>query len=147
MFLTCGLPLELYGDRFGAFVRNDDHWSLDEQLAGRQRPTQLGQAFEVLAITYIPAGTPKAKGRFERLWGTLHDRLTRARVTQVLSMLRLAPVLGVILDDGGFTNTNKMRPIEGKADGEINIRTLGKGFVESSHFAIETFACHLRTDG
>jgi hypothetical protein len=76
MFATCGLPLELYGDRFAAFVRNDDHWSLEEELAGRQRPTQLGQAFEELGITYIPAATPQAKGRIERLWGTLHDRLT-----------------------------------------------------------------------
>jgi transposase len=76
MFTTSGLPLELYGDRFGALVRNDDHWSLEEQLAGRQRPTQLGQVFEDLGITYIAAGTPQAKGRIERLWGTLHDRLT-----------------------------------------------------------------------
>jgi len=76
MFTACGLPLELYGDRFGAFVRNDDHWSLDEQLAGRQQPTQLGQAFDELGIRYIPAGTPQAKGRIERLWRTLHDRLT-----------------------------------------------------------------------
>jgi transposase len=75
-FTHRGLPLELYGDRFGAFVRNDDHWSLEEQLAGRQRPTQLGHAFEELGITYIAAGTPQAKGRIERLWGTLHDRLT-----------------------------------------------------------------------
>lgn len=75
MFTTHGLPLELYGDRFGALVRNDDHWSLEEQLAGRQRPTQLGQVFEELGITYIAAGTPQAKGRIERLWGTLHDRL------------------------------------------------------------------------
>ena len=95
MFTTCGLPLELYGDRFGAFVRNDDHWSIEEQLAGRQRPTQLGQAFEELGITYIPAGTPQAKGRIERLWGTLHDRLTAelrlAGITTVEAALAFVP--------------------------------------------------------
>jgi len=31
-----GLPGNLYGDRLGVFVRNDDHWTLDEQLAGQQ---------------------------------------------------------------------------------------------------------------
>ena len=87
MFTTHGLPLELYGDRFGAFVRNDHHWSLEEQLAGRRRLTQLGQVFEDLGITYIPAGTPQAKGRIERLWGTLHDRLS--------SELRLAGITTV----------------------------------------------------
>lgn len=95
MFTAFGLPLELYGDRFGAFVRNDDHWSLEEQLAGRQRPTQLGQAFEELGIRYIPAGTPQAKGRIERLWGTLHDRLTAelnlAGITTVEAALAFAP--------------------------------------------------------
>lgn len=95
MFTTSGLPLELYGDRFGAFVRNDKHWSLEEQLAGRQRPTQLGHAFEELAITYIPAGTPQAKGRIERLWGTLHDRLTAelrlARIHSVEGAVAFVP--------------------------------------------------------
>src|SRR5688500_9819432 len=37
-----GLPLALYGDRLNLLVRNDGHWSLDEQLAGRQAPTHLG---------------------------------------------------------------------------------------------------------
>ena len=34
-----GIPLTLYGDRFGALVRNDDHWSIEEQLE------ELGIAF------------------------------------------------------------------------------------------------------
>ena len=76
VFTNSGIPVELYGDRFGAFVRNDKYWSLEEQLAGRQNPTQLGQVFDELGITYIPASTPQAKGRIERLWRSLHDRLT-----------------------------------------------------------------------
>jgi len=72
---TQGMPLALYGDRFGALVRNDDHWSLEEQLAGRQDPTQFGRILEELGIRYIPARSPQAKGRIERAWGTLQDRL------------------------------------------------------------------------
>ncbi len=68
---TRGLPLVLYGDRFGAFVGNDDRGSLEKQLAGQQWPTQLGQVFENLGITHILVGAPQAKGRIERLWGTL----------------------------------------------------------------------------
>src|SRR5438093_5072571 len=37
-----GLPCSLYGDRLGVFVRNDDHWTLEEELAGQQSPTQFG---------------------------------------------------------------------------------------------------------
>ncbi|MDR3115096.1 MAG: hypothetical protein LBU25_06205, partial [Treponema sp.] len=32
-------------------------------------------AEDLLGITLIPAYTPQAKGRIERLWGTLQDRL------------------------------------------------------------------------
>lgn len=71
-----GVPLSFYGDRHGVFVRNDDHWSLEEQLAGKREPTQFGRALDQLGITYIAAQSPQAKGRIERLWGTFQDRLT-----------------------------------------------------------------------
>jgi hypothetical protein len=71
-----GVPISFYGDRHSVFVRNDDHWSVEEQLAGRQRSTQFGRALEQLGITYIAAQSPQAKGRIERLWGTFQDRLT-----------------------------------------------------------------------
>jgi len=71
-----GVPLSFYGDRHGVFVRNDDHWSVEEQLAGRQQPTQFGRALDQLGVTYIAAQSPQAKGRIERLWGTFQDRLT-----------------------------------------------------------------------
>ena len=70
-----GVPLAFYGDRFGALVRNDDHWTLAEELAGRQDPTPFGCILEELAVAFIPARSPQAKGRVERMWGTLQDRL------------------------------------------------------------------------
>jgi len=71
-----GIPLVIYHDRHGALHRNDTHWSLEEQLAGRQEPTQVGLALEALGIGSIAALSPQAKGRIERLFGTLQDRLT-----------------------------------------------------------------------
>ena len=70
-----GLPVTLYGDRLGVFVRNDAHWSLEEELQGRRHPTQFGQVLRDLGIGYIAAHSPQAKGRIERLWATLQDRL------------------------------------------------------------------------
>jgi transposase len=72
----CGVPLSFYGDRHGIFLRNDEHWSIEEQLAGKRQPTQFGRALEQLGVTYIAARSPQAKGRIERLWGTFQDRLT-----------------------------------------------------------------------
>jgi transposase len=71
-----GVPLSFYGDRHSVFVRNDDHWSIEEQLAGKRQPTQFGRALAQLGITYIAARSPQAKGRIERLWGTFQDRLS-----------------------------------------------------------------------
>lgn len=70
-----GLPLALYGDRLNVFVRNDPHWTLDEQLRGTQDPTHFGRILRELGIGFIAAGSPQAKGRIERLWQTLQDRL------------------------------------------------------------------------
>jgi hypothetical protein len=71
-----GVPVAFYGDRSGVFTRNDPHWSTDEKLAGRRQPSQFGRALERLGVTFIAAQSPQAKGRIERLWGLLQDRLT-----------------------------------------------------------------------
>jgi len=71
-----GVPLAFYGDRSGIFVRNDDAWTVQEQLAGKRQPTQFGRALAQLGITFIAAQSPQAKGRVERLWGVLQDRLS-----------------------------------------------------------------------
>jgi transposase len=70
-----GIPWSVYRDQHGTFQRNDDHWSVAEQLAGRQLPTQVGRALEELGIESIAARSPQAKGRVERLWKTFQDRL------------------------------------------------------------------------
>jgi transposase len=76
LFTQYGLPLAVYGDRINILVRNDAHWSLPEQLRGTQDPTHLGRVLADLGIGYLQAGSPEAKGRVERLWRTLQDRLT-----------------------------------------------------------------------
>jgi len=71
-----GVPLALYSDRHTIFQsRSDEPLSLEEQLAGGRLPTQVGRVLDELAITWIGARSPQAKGRVERLWRTLQDRL------------------------------------------------------------------------
>jgi transposase-like protein len=78
-----GVPLSAYMDRHGTLRRNDKRaWTLEEQLAGRRQPTQVKRALDDLGIQVLYALSPQAKGRVERLWGTLQDRL--------VSELRLA---------------------------------------------------------
>ena len=65
-----GIPGCVYQDRHSALKRNDAFWSFEEQLAGRQDPTQVGAALEALGIEQIYAQTPQAKGRVEKLFET-----------------------------------------------------------------------------
>lgn len=87
VFTAHGLPLAVYGDRLNLLVRNDAHWSVEEQLAGAQAPTHLGRMLQDLGVGYIAARSPQAKGRIERLWETLQDRLvSELRVRQIASV-------------------------------------------------------------
>lgn len=75
-FRNFGLPLALYADGSSIFFSKDDKLTIEEQLAGITKPsTQYGRIMESLGIDLIHAGSSQAKGRIERLWNTLHDRL------------------------------------------------------------------------
>ncbi len=71
-----GIPQSAYMDQHGSLKRNDDFWTLEEELRGEQDPTQVGRALRELDVEVIFALSAQAKGRVERLWGTLQDRLT-----------------------------------------------------------------------
>jgi transposase len=70
-----GIPQSVYQDRHGALRRNDGYWSLEEQLAGEQTPTQVGEALRELGIEPIFARSAQGKGRIERFFGVAQDRL------------------------------------------------------------------------
>jgi transposase len=66
-----GLPMALYTDRAGwAFVTRPAGGKVDPT-----RLTQVGRALKQLGVEHIPAYSPQARGRSERLNRTLQDRL------------------------------------------------------------------------
>ncbi len=73
---TVGCPEAVYHDRSGIFVHHaHERERRDEQLAGEREPRQVARALGELGIAAIAAQSPQAKGRIERLFGTLQDRL------------------------------------------------------------------------
>jgi len=64
-----GAPAALYSDRHGIFTKHDPEDG---------DPTQFQRAISELDIAGIQALTPQAKGRVERLFQTLQDRLVKA---------------------------------------------------------------------
>jgi len=71
--LEHGLPAALYHDRH-TLLRSPKEATLDEQLAGREPMSQVQRVLHELGVQSIAARTPQAKGRVERLWGTLQGR-------------------------------------------------------------------------
>ncbi len=71
-----GRPGALYTDRDSIFHPAGPP-PLEEQLRGAPARTQFGRALAELGIEWIPAYSPQAKGRIERLFETLQDRLVK----------------------------------------------------------------------
>jgi transposase len=71
-----GLPMAIYHDRH-TILRSPKQPTLEDQLAGQPPMSQVQRVMAELGIEAIPAYSPQAKGRIERLWGTLQDRLTK----------------------------------------------------------------------
>lgn len=70
--LTLGKPLGIYLDKFSTYKIN--HKSAVDNL---ELMTQFQKAMKLLDIEVINANSPEAKGRVERLFGTLQDRLVK----------------------------------------------------------------------
>jgi transposase len=73
VFAAKGLPLSLYTDRGSHYF----HTAKAGEAVDKTRPTQVGRALERLGIAHIPAYSPEARGRSERMFGTLQDRLIK----------------------------------------------------------------------
>ena len=73
---THGKPLSLYVDKHSTFNINREA-TIEEGLKDQKPLTQYGRAMEDLRIELILAHSPQAKGRVERLFETLQDRLVK----------------------------------------------------------------------
>lgn len=72
-----GRPVDFYTDKASLFTINRPlHYN--KHLPEEPGKTQLGRALEELGIGWIAAHSPQAKGRIERCFGTLQDRLVKA---------------------------------------------------------------------
>ena len=69
---TKGRPLAIYLDKFGTYKINHKSATDNADLM-----TQFGRAMKELDIRVIHAHSPEGKGRVERLFGTLQDRLVK----------------------------------------------------------------------
>jgi transposase len=88
VFTEHGLCCSLYSDRGSHYF----HTAKAGEGVDMEHLTQVGRALERLGIEHIPAYSPEARGRSERMFGTLQDRLVkelkRAAITDVATANR-----------------------------------------------------------
>jgi transposase len=70
VFSEHGLPMSLYTDRGGHYFHTSTAGKID-----RDHLTQVGRALKQLGVEHIGAFSPQARGRSERAFQTLQDRL------------------------------------------------------------------------
>lgn len=75
--LTEGIPMEFYTDKRNVF-QDQRELSIEDQLAGKERTSHFKAVLDNLGIKLTQANSPQAKGRVERLFETLQDRLVKA---------------------------------------------------------------------
>ena len=83
VFTAHGLPSSLYTDRGSHYF----YTAKAGEAVDREHLTQVGRALDRLGIEHIAAYSPEARGRSERMFGTLQDRLikelAKAGITEI----------------------------------------------------------------
>jgi transposase len=83
VFTAHGLASSLYTDRGSHYF----HTPEADGAVDKEALTQVGRALQHLGIEHIPAYSPEARGRSERMFGTLQDRLikelAKAGITEI----------------------------------------------------------------
>lgn len=86
-----GIPFSLYMDKHSAY-KTTRQPNLEEDLKGEFAKTQFARSLDELNVKIIYAHSPQAKGRIERVFETLQDRLTKEMRLSGISTLNQANV-------------------------------------------------------
>lgn len=113
-----GKPKSVYVDKDSIYVTNRQP-NLEEELQGRKYAlTQYTRAMEVdLDVKVINAGSPQAKGRIERLFGTLQDRLVKELRLAGISTI---PAANRFLDEVYLAKHNRKFSVAPKCNADVH---------------------------
>ena len=71
-----GIPMSIYSDKHTTYKSTAEP-TIEEEINGGEPLSEFGRALEELGVQRIYAHSPQAKGRIERLFKTLQDRLIK----------------------------------------------------------------------
>ncbi len=114
--LEHGIPMSIYSDKHTTYKSTDKN---------REALSQFGRALSELGIELLHANTPQAKGRIERSFGTLQDRLVKEMRLKNVSdtctansfLKQYLPIFNSRFNVVPFDNTD----VNVKIDGDIDL--------------------------
>ncbi len=120
---TRGLFCALYADRAGHYW----HTPKAGGKVDRGNPTQVGRALKQLGIELIAAYSPEARGRSERMFGTLQKRLPQELRLNGITTLEQA---NRFLAEVYLPEHNRRFSVEAEAGGEAFVPWAGAGLAD-----------------
>jgi hypothetical protein len=81
-----GIPLSIYMDKHTTY-KSPAEPTIEEELSGSTPLSEFGRALSELEVKIIHAHSPQAKGRIERLFNTLQDRLVKEMTLREISTI------------------------------------------------------------
>jgi transposase len=127
VFTRHGLPCSLYTDRGAHYFRTPKEGG----KVDREQPTQVNRALAQLGVEHIAAYSPEARGRSERMFGTLQSRLPReladAGITDVAAANRYLAEVYIPAHNRRFA---------------VEAAEAGSAFVAAGTVALADILCH-----
>jgi transposase len=71
-----GVPMSIYHDKH-TILRSPKEQTIEEELSNEKPMSEVQRVMDSLGVESIAAHSPQAKGRVERMWRTLQDRLLK----------------------------------------------------------------------
>lgn len=84
-----GIPMSLYLDKHTTYKSTAEP-SIEDEINGTEPLSEFGRAIKELGVELIHAHSPQAKGRIERLFETLQDRLVKELTLRGISTIEEA---------------------------------------------------------
>ena len=98
-----GIPISIYFDRHTTY-KSPSEPTIEDEINGTAPLSEFGRALKELDVELIYAYSPQAKGRVERLFATLQDRLVKEMRLRGISTIEEA---NRFLDDSYWADFNK----------------------------------------
>ena len=123
VFGAHGLPMSLYTDR-------GSHYFTTREADGkvdRETPTQVGRALALLGVEHIAAYSPEARGRSERMFATLQDRLVKELALAGITSVEAA---NAFLRERYLADHNARFAVKAAAGGSAFVKARGVDLAE-----------------